>query len=53
VADLLAFSLSEQRGWFAGVEGAFRHFGGITEEVLLDKMARSWCAKCKLIAWSG
>src|SRR6516162_6665900 len=25
-----------QESWFAGVEGAFRHFGGVTEEVLLD-----------------
>jgi transposase len=25
-----------QEGWFAGVEGAFRHFGGVTKEVLLD-----------------
>ena len=25
-----------QESWFAGVEGAFCHFGGITEEVLLD-----------------
>src|ERR1700746_3506960 len=25
-----------QESWFTGVEGALRHFGGITEEVLLD-----------------
>ena len=25
-----------QESWFSGLEGAFRHFGGITEEVLLD-----------------
>ena len=25
-----------QESWFAGVEGAFRHFGGVTKEVLLD-----------------
>jgi transposase len=31
-----AFCNERQESWFAGVEGAFRHFGGITEEVLLD-----------------
>jgi transposase len=31
-----AFRNERQESWFAGVEGAFRHFGGITEEVLLD-----------------
>ncbi len=30
------FRNERQESWFAGVEGAFRHFGGITEEVLLD-----------------
>jgi hypothetical protein len=32
-----AFRNERQESWFAGVEGAFRHFGGITEEVLLDE----------------
>jgi transposase len=31
-----AFCNERQESWFAGVEGAFHHFGGITEEVLLD-----------------
>src|SRR5262249_26087889 len=31
-----AFRNERQESWFAGVEGAFRHFGGVTEEVLLD-----------------
>jgi transposase len=31
-----AFRNERQESWFAGVEGAFGHFGGITEEVLLD-----------------
>src|SRR5246500_4102827 len=31
-----AFRNERQESWFAGVEGAFRHFGGITDEVLLD-----------------
>jgi len=30
------FRNERQESWFAGVEGAFRHFGGITDEVLLD-----------------
>jgi len=30
------FRNERQESWFAGVEGAFRHFGGIPEEVLLD-----------------
>src|SRR5579863_2164797 len=30
------FRNERQDSWFAGLEGAFRHFGGITEEVLLD-----------------
>jgi len=30
------FRNERQESWFAGVEGAFRHFGGVTEEVLLD-----------------
>lgn len=31
-----AFRNERQESWFAGLEGAFRHFGGVTEEVLLD-----------------
>lgn len=31
-----AFRNERQESWFAGLEGAFRHFGGIPEEVLLD-----------------
>lgn len=31
-----AFRHERQSAWFDGMEGAFRHFGGITEEVLLD-----------------
>jgi transposase len=30
------FRNERQESWFAGIEGAFRHFGGVTEEVLLD-----------------
>lgn len=30
------FRNERQESWFAGVEGAFQHFGGVTEEVLLD-----------------
>src|SRR6266851_2137829 len=30
------FRNERQESRFAGVEGAFRHFGGVTEEVLLD-----------------
>jgi transposase len=32
-----AFRNERQESWFAGLEGAFRHFGGVTEEVLFDK----------------
>jgi len=31
-----AFLHERQTSWIAGIEGAFRHFGGIPEEVLLD-----------------
>ena len=31
-----AFRNERQESWFAGLEGAFHHFGGITEEVLFD-----------------
>lgn len=31
-----AFPHERQSSWFEGIEGAFAHFGGITEEVLLD-----------------
>src|SRR5262249_52468020 len=31
-----AFRNERQESWFAGLEGAFRHFEGITEEVLFD-----------------
>jgi transposase len=30
------FRHERQSAWFDGLEGAFRHFGGVTEEVLLD-----------------
>jgi transposase len=31
-----AFRHERQSAWFDGLEGAFRHFGGVTQEVLLD-----------------
>jgi hypothetical protein len=31
-----AFRHERQSAWFAGLEGAFRHFGGVTAEVLFD-----------------
>ena len=31
-----AFTHQRQSAWFAGIEGAFRHFSGVTEEVLVD-----------------
>jgi transposase len=31
-----AFRNERQESWFAGLEGAFRDFGGVTEEVLFD-----------------
>ena len=31
-----AFGNQRQSSWFAGLEGAFRHFGGVPEEVLVD-----------------
>jgi transposase len=31
-----AFRHERQSAWFEGIEGAFRHFGGLPEEVLLD-----------------
>lgn len=31
-----AFDHERQSAWFEGMEGAFRHFGGVPEEVLLD-----------------
>lgn len=31
-----AFAHERQSAWFEGMEGAFRHFGGVPEEVLLD-----------------
>jgi transposase len=31
-----AFSHERQSAWFAGLEGAFRHFGGVPKEVLFD-----------------
>ena len=30
------FRNERQESWFASLEGAFRHFGGVTEEVLFD-----------------
>lgn len=35
-----AFLHERQTSWFRGMEGAFQHFGGVTEEVLFDN-ARS------------
>ena len=31
-----AFTHERQSAWFDGIEGAFRHFGGVTDEVLVD-----------------
>ncbi len=31
-----AFAHERQSAWFAGIEGTFRHFGGVTDEVLVD-----------------
>lgn len=31
-----AFSHERQVAWFEGIEGAFQHFGGVPEQVLLD-----------------
>lgn len=31
-----AFTNERQESWFAGLESAFHHFGGVTEEVLFD-----------------
>ena len=31
-----AFTNERQESWFAGMEGAFRHFGGVPRELLLD-----------------
>ena len=31
-----AFGHERQSAWFAGIEGAFLHFGGVTREVLVD-----------------
>ncbi|GAA0634810.1 hypothetical protein GCM10009016_26750 [Halomonas beimenensis] len=36
-----AFRHERQSAWFAGLEGAFRHFGGVPEQVLLDN-AKGW-----------
>ena len=30
------FEHQRQAAWFAGLEGAFGHFGGVTDEVLVD-----------------
>ena len=32
-----AFANQRQSSWFAGMEGAFRHFGGVPEEVLVGQ----------------
>ena len=32
-----AFRHERQVSWFEGLEGAFRHFGGLPQEILLDK----------------
>ena len=34
-----AFRHQRQSAWFDGMEAAFRHFGGVTQEVLLDNAA--------------
>ncbi len=34
-----AFLHERQSAWFDGIEAAFRHFGGVTSEVLLDNAA--------------
>ena len=31
-----AFAHQRQSAWFGGIEGAFLHFGGVTDEVLVD-----------------
>jgi transposase len=31
-----AFRTEKQASWFTAIEGAFRHFGGVTEEILVD-----------------
>ena len=31
-----AFANERQSAWFAGLEGAFLHFGGVPDEVLVD-----------------
>jgi hypothetical protein len=31
-----AFRTERQASWFTAIEGAFRHFGGVTEEILVD-----------------
>jgi transposase len=38
-----AFRHERQACWFEGLESAFRAFGGVAEEVLLDNTGRSWC----------
>lgn len=35
-AYVAAFRHERQSAWFAGLEGAFAHFGGVPEEVLVD-----------------
>jgi transposase len=35
-----AFHNERQESWFAGLEGASGHFGGVTEEVLFDSRPR-------------
>ncbi|WP_422795009.1 hypothetical protein [Sphingobium mellinum] len=35
----MAFRDERQSAWFDGMEAAFRHFGGVTEKVLLDNTA--------------
>jgi transposase len=35
-----AFRHERQSAWFDGIEAAFRHFGGVPEEVLLDNARR-------------
>ena len=37
-----AFRHERQSSWFRGLEGTFGHFGGVTQEVLIDNPAARW-----------
>jgi transposase len=39
-----AFRAEKQEHWFAGLESAFKTFGGVPEEMLMDNPWHSWCA---------